>query len=52
MTVTRSESLDRAALGEQVQDCLDQALVADDQELKNYHIRRALQYWVILTDPQ
>lgn len=52
MTVTRPELLDQTALVEQVQDCLDQALATDDQELKNYHIRRALQYWVILVDQQ
>jgi|GEM_PF-2656133 len=52
LAVERSSSSDREALVEQMESCLDRALSTDCSKLKNYHIRRALQYRVILTDRQ
>ena len=37
--------LDYTQLADDIEASLQQALAADDAESKNYHIRRALQYW-------
>jgi hypothetical protein len=50
LTVGRSDRIEREAVVEEMEDCLEQALSADCRELKNYHIRRALQYRVILSE--
>lgn len=52
MTQTRSPTVNQETLTEQIRDALDQALEADTQRMKNYHIRSALQYCVIQTDRQ
>jgi len=52
LTVGKSDAIDQEAIVEEMADCLGQALSTDRSELKNYHIRRALQYRVILSDRQ
>jgi hypothetical protein len=49
MAETDSPPIHPARSREHVQDSLKQALDADTLEMKNYHIRRALQYSVIQT---
>lgn len=52
MTIKQPSPIDQKASIEQTQDCLSQALTADTAKMKNYHIRRALQYCVIPPDRQ
>lgn len=47
MTQTHSPTVDQERLREQIHDSLTAALEADTPEMKNYHIRHALQYCVI-----
>lgn len=49
MTQTDSPPIAPARARDRVQDSLKQALAADTPEMKNYHIRRALQYSVVHT---
>ncbi len=49
MAQTKSPPIDRKRARKHVQDSLRQALEADTPEMKNYYIRRALQYSVIQT---
>lgn len=48
MSESRSSTVDHQHLSGQVQEILNEALEADTVEMKNYHIRRALQYRVML----
>lgn len=47
MTKTRSSEVDQQQISERVEEILNQAVESDTPEMKNYHIRRALQYRVI-----
>lgn len=39
------EQIDYTQLADDIQTSLKDALAADTTDMKNYHIRRALQYW-------
>ena len=47
MAQTKSPPIDRKRARKHIQDSLRQALEADTPEMKNYYIRRAMQYSVI-----
>ncbi len=41
---------DQDSCAERIEGCLSEALAADTPNMKNYHTRRAFQYFIILTD--